>query len=242
MKTYLVSDIVRDAKVAMDRNTSSEQLAGWGDVDTLTLEEILSSKVEEAAREVESVAPRTMLDGEQLGDNVAWLDAVSTERGGSVELGDEMSLARTAGVGAGRIVLPADFMRLLVFRMSDWDRAVYDAIGSDDPRYALQSSRYGGIRGNPQKPVVAIVNYGDGLALEFYSCKGGQGVKVSEARYVPIPKITDGKIKISEKVYTAVVYHVAYLAALTLGDTAMAQAMMAVVNTYIGGNNERAND
>ena len=40
---YPVEQLVREAKVAIDENVSSEPLASLGDLDTLTLDEILLS-------------------------------------------------------------------------------------------------------------------------------------------------------------------------------------------------------
>ena len=128
---YLVSDIIRAAKVAIDENVSSDALTALGDLDTLTLDEIIRSKVEDAARLVEEGAAHYLLDaGQAFGGAIYWDSEV-------------------AGYGAGRVSLPDDFMRLVSFEMSDWSYPVTVAITEEDPRYPMQSSRYGGVRGNP---------------------------------------------------------------------------------------------
>ena len=63
---YKVDDIVRDVRIAMDENAVNEQLAGIGDVDTLTLDEIIKSKVTDAVDEVHAV-PRAHAVGGLLG-------------------------------------------------------------------------------------------------------------------------------------------------------------------------------
>lgn len=200
---YNAADILRDVRVAIDRNMTCEQLITSGDIETLSLDDIIRSKIVDAVRRVEMAAPARFLEeGHDFGDAVYW---------GSME--------------SGWVLLPDDFMRLIAFRMSDWERTVYEAIGPDDPQYARQSSRYKGIRGNAQKPVCAIVNRPEGKALEFYSCKS-EDAYVVRASYVPYPRIDacDG-IDISERCYTAVVYMTAALALTTYGDTDKATAL-----------------
>lgn len=205
---YNVSDIVQEAKVALDENVSSAALAGLGDVDTLKLEEIIESKVVDAAMVIEQNAPAYMLDsGKAFGESIGW--------------------DGQPGYGAGYIHLPDDFMRLVCFQMSDWDYAVTVAITEDSPQYQMQRSRFAGVRGNPQKPVVAITSQPIGLVLEFFSCYSGENAFIKKARYIPIPRIKNGKIDLCEKLRRAVVYYTAYLAALSLGNGDAAAAMLA---------------
>ena len=205
---YKVKDIVKAVKVILDENTSSEALQNLGDVDTLTLEEIIESKVEDAARLVAMSAPLYMLDGgKAFGDSIGW----------------DMSVGR----GSGRIVLPDDFLRLIIFQMADWSMPVSEAITEQDPLYARQRSRFPGIKGCPESPVVAIVNQPIGKVLEFYSCSMGEGVYIKMSRYQPVPKIEEledseiGRerwIDISPNCLRAVHYYAAYLVAESVQD------------------------
>lgn len=200
---YRLSEIARDVRIAIDQNMTSEQLLSIEDIDTLSLEDIIRSKIEEAVRRVETVAPVHLLEeGHDFSDAVYW---------------DKLE--------SGWVLLPDDFMRLIAFRMSDWERTVYAAISVDDPLYAKQSSRYKGIRGNIQKPVCAIVNRAEGKALEFYSCNS-EDAYISRASYLPYPHIDeeDG-IDICERCYTAVIYTVASLVLTTYGETDKASAL-----------------
>lgn len=203
-KEYEVSELTKEIRVAIDSNRNSEQLEGIGDIDTLALDEIIGSKIAEAARVVVLNAPSYLLDGGES------LEATVTWNGTS-----------------GRMTLPADFLRLVVFKMSDWSRAVTVPISETDPLYAQQSSRWAGVRGCPQKPVVAIVPDADGLSLEFYSSKG----KVERASYIAVPKVTDdNKIGLCEKLHDATVYYAAYLTAISTGETSLAEALIKIVN------------
>lgn len=208
---YEVERVVRDVRVALDRNMTSSGLTEFGDPETLALDELIRSKICDGVRRVETVAPAYLLEeGHSFGDSVYW-----------------------TGGGRGRVLLPDDFMRLINFRMNDWERTVYEALSPADPEYKMQSSRFGGIRGNPQKPVCAIVNRPEGKALEFYSCKS-EDAYVAEGQYVPYPRIDEyGGIDISERCYRAVVYMTAGLVLLSYGEQEKASAMMEISKSMI---------
>ncbi len=194
---YKLQRIARDVRIAIDENKTSEQLIADEDIDTLSLEEIVRSKIVEAVRRVVTEAPTHLLDGgEPFGDAIFWRSQCS-----------------------GWTLLPEDFMRLVIFKMSDWERPVYEPITAADPQYQLQFSRYKGLRGNPQKPVVAIVSRAEGRALELFSCKS-QNATVEQAVYIPLPKVDcDGGINIPERCYMSVVYEAASLVLATIGNT-----------------------
>lgn len=193
---YKIKEIIRDVRIAIDENMESEQLISDGDIETLSLDTLIRSKIEEGARRVIKSAPADMLEeGHQLDDAVFW-----------------------NGDGSGFILLPDDYVRLVVFKMSDWERAVYEPLRVTDVRYQLQHSRYKGIRGNKQKPMVVYVNRPEGKALEFYSC-GSEDAFMELGQYIPKPYIdcTDG-IDISEDCYNAVVYMTAGLLLMAYGE------------------------
>lgn len=204
---YNIEEIKKEVRVILDKNLSSTPLIDIGDIDSLTIDEVIESKIADAVRAVHSNAPAYMLDkGKPFADSIGW-DAGK-------------------GTGSGYVPLPDDFLRLISFQMTDWLVPVTEAITEEDPKYAMQKSRFAGIKGNPEKPVVAIAKWPIGLVLEFFSCTGGETVAVKRARYISIPKImkAEGGIKqieICEKLKAAALYYCAYLSAVTLGiDTA----------------------
>lgn len=213
--TYSIANLKREIRIALDQNMNSTPLLILGDIDTLSMDDIIESKIEDAARVVTRDAARHLLDGGvSFGESVAWYVR--------------------EGYGSGYILLPNDFLRLVSFQMSDWSYPVTVAISEDDPMYPLQHSRFGGVRGNPQKPVVALSQQpitvdGEkkaGLVLEFFSCASGEGTFVKRATYIPIPKISEGEITIGEKLKPAVIYYAAYLVALSIGEGDLAVAML----------------
>ncbi len=208
---YKIEVVEEDVRIAIDENKTSEQLISDEDIDTLSLNEVIRSKIVEAVRRVESSAPAYLLEeGHDFGDAVYWEDKCS-----------------------GWVLLPDDFMRLIAFRMSDWERTCYNAISVDDPLYDLQSSRYKGVRGNVQKPVCALVNRPEGKALEFYSC-ASEDAYVSRGTYIPYPEIdADGGIDISERCYPAVVYTTAALVLTAFGASDKAEQLNALAKSIL---------
>lgn len=189
-------EMVKDVRVAIDMNHNSTPLLIDGDEDTISMNDIIRSKLVDAVRMVEMEAPLNMLEqGHLFGDAVTWTNN-----------------------GRGWILLPDDFMRLIVFKMSDWEYSVSEPITQADPNYSRQFSRYKGISGNPQRPVVAIVNRAEGNVLEFFSCKDNTAT-VDQAVYIPIPQMDKyGGIDISEKCYRAAIYRAAALSLSSIGD------------------------
>ena len=194
---YQLDKIMQDVRICLDQNMTSDALLESGDIDTLALDDIIRSKIVESVDIVHREAPFYLLEcGHNFGDGVYW---------GELE--------------SGWVLLPADFLRLVVFEMDDWERAVYTAITPDDPDYAKQRSRFKGIRGTAQRPVCAIAIRPEGRVLEFYSCKS-RDAHVSRAMYLPHAMIDkSGGIDISERCYQSVVYIAAGLTLQTCGET-----------------------
>lgn len=201
---FQTDKIMQDVRACLDDNMKSDALLQTEDIDTLSLDDIIKSKIVEAVRRVHSNAPYYLLEnGHNFGDALYWGDMES-----------------------GFVLLPDDFMRLVVFEMDDWEQPVYVAISPDDPRYSLQHSRFKGIRGTAEKPVCAIVVRPEGKALEFYSCKS-ENAQVSQAVYMPYPSIDkDGGVDIAERCYDAVVYTAVALTFVTLGEDTRAKTLL----------------
>lgn len=208
---YQTDRIVADVRVCLDQNMTCAALLQGGDVDTLSLDEIIRSKILEAVRRVHLSAPSYLLEcGHNFGDAVYW---------GELE--------------SGWVLLPEDFLRLVVFEMDDWERAVYTAISTDDADYEKQHSRFKGIRGTAQRPVCAIGTRPEGRVLEFYSCKSEEAT-VSRAVYLPYPSIDEsGGVDISEHCYRAVVYTAAGLTLVTCGEAEQGTNLSELAKTFL---------
>ena len=207
---YSVEKIQRDVRIAMDDYPQSPSLIALEDVDAISIDKIIKSKIEDAAKAVEIAAPLYMLDsGHNFAEDVFWNSNFS-----------------------GWTVLPDNFMRLIVFRMSDWERPVYAAISEGEPEYAMQHSRFKGIRGNPQKPVCAITIRAEGKVLEFYSCNSDEAT-VEQAVYLPVPKLINGGIEICEQCYRPFIYQCAGMTAQVLGENDSSAALLNTAQSMI---------
>ena len=193
---YRVSEIMRDVRICLDQNMTSEALTLTGDADTLAFDDIVRSKLLEAVEQVHCAAPVYRLEeGHTFGDAIYWGDRES-----------------------GHVLLPDDFMRLIVFEMSDWERPVYKAITPADPQYAYQRQRVKALRGTAQKPVCVIATRPEGRVLEFYSCKN-KDAYVKRGQYMPYPAVdSTGGIDISKRCYKTVVYVAAALVLQSIGE------------------------
>ncbi len=92
--------------------------------------------------------------------------------------------------GMGEMELPEDFLRLTVFRMSDWRRTVTTAVSSDSPIYSLRSDARGSRKGIRKSPMVALKEGLRRRKLEFIG-SNDPGAYVEIAGYVPLPRRED---------------------------------------------------
>lgn len=201
---YQLADIVRDVKVAMDENGNDDALVLEGDVDTLSLDAIIKSKILEAARLVLASAPAVLLDNAKpMYNGIHWLS-------------DE----------SGRIYLPDDYYRIVVFQMDDWKVPVLNVITAEDVRYAQQHSPVKGLHGNPARPVVALVPTHTGMAMEFFGSKS-RGAKIKQSLYLPEPAFDrDGGLDVAERCYNGIVYLAAALTCTSIGRADMSQVLV----------------
>ena len=212
---YPLDRIMRDVRVCLDENRIDEALLDAGDSETLTLDEIIRSKVLQGVDYVHSLAPYRLLEQghnfDGFSDAVYWQDQAS-----------------------GFVLLPDDFLRLVVFEMSDWERPVFVPISTDDVQYKHQRSRWKGLRGTVQRPVCAVVQRPEGLSLEFYSCRDEEAT-ITRAVYIPKAAVDENNgVDVSEKCYEAVTYAVAWLVLTTTGEAERAEVMNAKALNLLG--------
>lgn len=206
---YKVEDMKADIRTAIDENRRSESLVLDGDTDTLSLDDVIEQKIGDAIKAVEMSAPARLLEG------VSFAECKNT-------INQDLS---------GYVTLPEDFMRLVAFKMSDWETGVYNAIAPSDAAYMYQKSRWG-IGGNWERPVCAVVPSGDSLKLEYYRSRTTDA-GIETALYRPYPAIKNGKTDVSEHLYKASVYMAAALTLMTYGDEAAAKMMTEQSNNAI---------
>ena len=230
---YQVNKILQDVRVCLDRNQTDTALISDGDEETLLLDDIIRSKIVEAVDTVHATAPYwTLEQGHNINVDVEDEDDSDAD-GDTDEVVAYAPGIHWAPLECGWILLPEDFLRLVVFQMSDWERPVYDVITPDSPEYKKQRSRVKALRGTSQRPVCALVVRPEGKALEFYSCKSNEAT-VDKAVYIPHAAIDEyGGVDISERCYAAVVYTVASLTLMSMNEPERANIMMEKANSYL---------
>lgn len=215
---YDLHQIRTDVRNVLDMNDQSKSLINIGDMDTLMVNNIIDSVINDAARRIVEEAPVDMLElGHDFAEDIYWSDL------------EDMK-------GCGWTILPDDFFRLVAFKMSDWRRKVTEPIEDTDPEYALQSSPFVGIRGNCERPVCALSRRPEGRVLEFYSCKSEDAYAV-QANYQPLPQIgRDMSIDLPKRCYRAVIYYAAGLVAMNMKDVNAANVYFNKAMEIIGIN------
>lgn len=212
MSTYTSATIIKDVRAVIDENTvsaASDALAS--DIDQQSLSAVIRAHTPDAVAVVEKAAPLHLMQGVSLSAAaITWDKPVEQSYSGSIPR-------------------PADFLRLLIFEMSDWDIPVFEPITAQSPLYAIQHSRFKGVRGNTARPVVALTP----SRIEFFSC-ASDAATISAAEYMPIPVWSaDNTISIPSALYRACIFQTAALTLSELGDTAAAQSLAALVPNLV---------
>ena len=205
MEGYAVSDLVKEVKVLLDRNQESAGLLAPSDSDTLSQAELIESKIVDAARIILSDAPEDMVEGTSYTNAVTWKDS--------------------NGYYVGKMVLPTDMLRILSVKADGWNRPA-EIISESDDAYKYQNCKYG-VRGNPERPVAAIVHTANGKSIELYTSKK-KDAKLAFI-YVQVPSITtEQKISLPSVLKDSILYMAGYLTCISLGDTDTASGFLGV--------------
>lgn len=205
MVEYAVSDLVKEVKVLLDRNQESAGLLAPSDSDTLSQAELIESKIVDAARIILSDAPEDMVEGTSCTNAVTWTNSNDYY--------------------VGKVVLPADMLRILSVKADGWNRPA-EIISESDDAYKYQNCKYG-VRGNPERPIAAIVHTANGKSIELYTSKKQDATLAFI--YVKVPSITtEQKISLPSVLKDSILYMAGYLTCVSLGDTDTASGFLGV--------------
>lgn len=206
MVEYAVSDLVKEVKVLLDRNQESAGLLAPSDSDTLSQAELIESKIVDAARIILSGSPEYMVEGTSCTNDVTWTDDSN-------------------GYYVGKMVLPTDMLRILSVKAGDWNRPA-TIISESDDAYKYQNCKYG-VRGNPERPIAAIMHTANGKSIELYTSKKQDATLAFI--YVQVPSITtEQKISLPSVLKDSILYMAGYLTCISLGDTDTASGFLGV--------------
>ena len=138
MTSYDISELVKEVKVLLDRNSTNQALIEDGDVETLQQDELIKPRIVEAVRLIELHAPIHML-------------------------GDATVMRQP---DASAYTFQEPILRLLGVRGSGWGR-MPKMITPEDEEYSWQHSPYG-VKGNNERPLYSVIEEGGNVQLEFF--------------------------------------------------------------------------
>lgn len=158
---------------------------------------------------------------------------VTTDGGDSV--GSEGTGGAEIPLCKAVVEMPHKYLRLIWFKMRDWAYGVTEGISADSPMYAVQHSKYG-IKGSPERPVIAIIDKIGGkdaenkdslVTIEAFTTRSDS----VDCSYLSDIDVADANVdasfaNMSDDAWRMSVYYIAYLTALSLGDDNVAQRML----------------
>ena len=113
----------------------------------------------------------------------------------------------------------------LSVKADGWNRPA-EIISESDDAYKYQNCKYG-VRGNPERPIAAIVHTANGKSIELYTSKKNDATL--SFIYVQVPSITtEHKISLPSVLKDSILYMAGYLTCISLGDTDTASGFLGV--------------
>lgn len=137
MTSFEISELVKEVKVLLDRNSTNNALVANGDVETLQQDALIEPRICEAVQLIEQNAPLTFLGDAEI-----------------MVVGD-----------TGVYTFENPILRLLGIRGEGWKR-VPRMITTEDEEYSWQHSEFG-VKANKERPVCVVVEGGGNVQLEF---------------------------------------------------------------------------
>ena len=189
MKKLSIDDIIEEVRKKLDDVNANEDEMEYSDEETDNLNILIKSCIPEGYRFTMLAAPMSMLEG-----------VTPTE----VDL--------TIKDKVGTLSLPKDFLRLVNVRLNSWISSCSNFITEDEPSYRMQSNEW--ICGNPQSPVVAVVETSEGKKLELYKAASDTDT-LKTFTYIPIADTTSGEIYIPNQLEGSFIYYTAALVQAT---------------------------
>ena len=213
MATYTKEQLLKDVRIILDQNETSELLDGFEDTDQLQTDDIILACLKYAFDRVINIAPIWMLK--------EWMVTVS-------KLVDSRMHNTQAQYGK-MLKLDFDFLRIVSVMCEGWEQAEYEIHEPTEPLYRMMKSPLKGVRGNSGRPVVFLsvdpaetTEKGANHLLEIYDADtDAEKVYVC---YIPKVEVSD-EMTIPSLIYQAIVYTTASLYYTTLGQSDMAKAM-----------------
>lgn len=190
MKTIDKEYIKSEVRKKLDEINENELDEGFDVTEDENVDILIESCIAEAYRLVMLAAPVAMLEG---------VPASTQELNINKEL-------------VGTVTLPEDFLRLVNIRLNSWASSCSEFITEDEPSYRMQSNKW--VCGNPQHPVVAVVETNDGKKLELYKANSTSD-SLRVLTYIPDLSGDEESINVPTQLVGAFIYFTAALVSTT---------------------------
>ena len=205
----LVEELIKKVRITMDENSSSSRLAEIKDIDSLQLDELIRESIVAGVKYIHSNADVT-----ELTEDV-------TEDASTSSVEEEM-------IGSEKYIqyidCPSDFHVLSSIKMSRWKKPVRILSSLNNVTEDMELCPDYGIGPDQESPAVYLTERNGNRVFMACSCDE-EGSSLETFRYLPIPSIKEGNIKIIKGREDDCAYAIAYNVFMSLGDTSMASAM-----------------
>lgn len=197
---------------------------GQPDYETVYMDNIIKSRINDALRWVIFNADTSLLDGSDTGDGTGCIIQESLPS-------REITKARLED---GYVVLPNDFVRCIRIKADGWARAIHEPIAEDSEQYLMQSDDVA--KADKSRPQAAIIRTCPNKIEPFPKVGGKDKIHVTYA-------ITPSEIDLSDldasfgippKLKTAFIYYLAYLVMIAYDDSSKASNMLATAKMNAG--------
>lgn len=224
MKDYELTYIIGRVRNILDQNMETDSMSGFGDVETLELDEVITEQVCAGARLIELAAPIEMLGKAYPGQS-------------SVSVND------TSNPHIGLCCLPSNFLREVYFKISCWEVGItsFSDVGSKD--YFMLHSRNADLVLSSLRPVailvpIAVSGYNRQYNLEVYVT--GSRRYIEDFYFITEPSISKANtVSLCDKLEEPILYAIASLVANSFGAVQQSVNLMSTARALAGITNQQ---
>jgi hypothetical protein len=198
---------------------------GQPDYETVYMDNIIKSRINDALRWIIYNADTSLLDGSDTNDGTGCI--IQEELPSGVET--------KATLDGAYVRMPSDFVRLVRVKVTGWARAIHEPIAEDSEQYLMQSDAVA--KADKTRPQAAIVSTLPNKIELFPTPLEGDKVEITYAvtpGEIDTSASEDTSFGIPPKLKTAFIYYLAYLVMIAYDDNSKANSMLATAKMNAG--------
>jgi hypothetical protein len=198
---------------------------GQPDYETVYMDNIIKSRINDALRWIIYNADTSLLDGSDTNDGTGCI--IQEELPSGVET--------KATLDGAYVRMPSAFVRLVRVKVTGWARAIHEPIAEDSEQYLMQSDAMA--KADKTRPQAAIVSTLPNKIELFPTPLKGDKVEITYAvtpGEIDTSASEDTSFGIPPKLKTAFIYYLAYLVMIAYDDNSKANSMLATAKMNAG--------